>query len=154
MTTVLEIVLQEQVLRLREIAENRGWFFELKSNDSFVIGFPARDRSMFWLRVDCDGFPGLPPAWHWYNVQTQQIDQPTDTAIGQGFLHGSGRICAPWNRLAYKNVDPAGPHSDWTLANWMTNPYTRECRTLAAMALRVFVELQSERFQTRMGART
>ena len=53
--------------------------------------------------------------------------------------------------LAYRQADPKGPHGDWELSTWMTNPKTGGCITLAAMALRLATELQSPRYQGRMG---
>ena len=147
MATAGELVFEEQFGHLREIAASREWPLERV----FILGMKARDGSQYWLLVDCSDYPALPPAWHWYNLATKLLDQLADAPKGSGFLHSSGRICAPWNRLAYKKIDPNGPHDDWDLANWMTNPKTGDCRTLSAMALRIHVELGSERYQGRMG---
>lgn len=83
-----------------------------------------------------------PPAWHWYNADTKQIDQLRDTPKEVGFFHGSGVICAPWNRLAYKSVDSRGPHDDWQIGDWRSNPQTGGCKTLGAMAQRIALELK------------
>lgn len=150
MATATDLVFEEQFGHLREVAANRGWDLKQTGGQIFVLGLPARDGSHLWLKVECDGFPGTPPAWHWHNPETETLDSPADMPKGSGgYFHGSGRICAPWNRLAYKAVDPQGPHGDWELANWMTNSKTGRCTTLAAMALRVAVELASTRFQGR-----
>jgi hypothetical protein len=147
MATAGELVLAEELGDLQEIAMSRQWDFE----DGFNLGMPARDGSRFWLRVDCADYPAQPAAWHWYNPQTGALDRRADTPTGGGFLHPSGRICAPWNRLAYKQCDPDGPHGDWELASWAANPRTGKCTTLAAMALRLFVELNSKHYQGRLG---
>jgi hypothetical protein len=147
MTTAGELVLAEQLGDLQEIAASKQWEFAR----AFVLGMPARDGSRFWLFVECDAFPALPPAWHWYNPKTRALDQRADTPKGGTFFHDSGRICAPWNRLAYTSCDPAGPHGDWELASWAANPQTGKCTTLCAMALRIHVELNSERFQGQLG---
>jgi hypothetical protein len=147
MATAGELVFEEQFGHLREIAASREWPLER----AFILGMKARDGSQYWLLVDCSDYPAMPPVWHWYNPATKLLEQPADTPKGSGFLHSSGRICAPWNRLAYKKIDPNGPHDDWDLANWMTNPKTGNCITLSAMALRIHVELGSARYQGRMG---
>jgi len=147
MATAGELVFEEQFGHLRENAVSREWPLER----AFIIGMKARDDSQYWLLADCTGYPALPPAWHWYNPATRLLDQPADTPKGGTFLHSSGRICAPWNRLAYKKVDPNGPHDDWDLANWMSNPKTGKCTTLSAMALRIHVEMNSEHYEGRMG---
>lgn len=152
MTTVTDLAFAEQFGDLREVAERRGWPLKPIDGPGFGLVLPARDGSQFSLKVLCDGYPGTPPAWWWCNPESGICDQPGDTPRGSGgYFHGSGRICAPWNRLAYKQVDAQGPHGDWQLSTWMTNPQTGSCTTLAAMALRMAVELQSDRYQGRKG---
>ncbi len=148
MATAGDLAFNEQFGHLREIATLRQW----PLNREFILGLTARDSSPFSLLVDCRDYPAIPPAWHWYNSETRALDQPADTPKGNGFLHDSGCICAPWNRLAYKQINPNnGPHDDWDLASWVTNPQTGRCTTLAAMALRIYVELNSLRYQGRKG---
>lgn len=148
--TVAELIFEEQFGHLREIVVTRNWELDQIDKSSFVLGLPARDDSYFWLNVDCNGYPTQPSAWHWYNPDTGVLDQPPDIPRGSNFFHSSGRICAPWNRLAYSSYDPKGPHGDWQITNWITNPKTGSCTTLPAMALRLAVELRSSRFQGRM----
>jgi hypothetical protein len=150
MATATDLVLAEQFEHLRQVAAAEGWDLKQADGPGFVLGLPARDGSRFWLKTECDGFQGIPPAWHWQNPETGALDVPADTPAGSGYFHSSGRICAPWNRLAYKSVDPQGPHGDWELSNWMANPKTGQCTTLAAMALRIAVELSSSRYTGRM----
>lgn len=147
MATAGELVFEEQFGHLWEIAVSQQW--PLERGQAFILGIKARDGQQYWLLADCTDYPILPPAWHWYNPTTKMLDQPADTPKGSDFLHSSGRICAPWNRLAYKKIDSNGPHDDWELANWMTNPNTGKCTTLSAMALRIHVEINSDRYQGR-----
>jgi hypothetical protein len=128
-----------------------GWSLDELDGTTFVLGLPARDRTTFWVKAVCDGYPGQPPAWHWYNPATGLLDQKADTPAHVGFFHSNGVICAPWNRLAYTAVDTRGPHTDWNIGDWRANPKTGACRTLGAMALRIAQELQS-RLQGRMAA--
>lgn len=152
MATVTELVFAEQFGYLRQIAESRGWDLEQIDGPGFILGLPARDGSRFWLKVDCDGYATAPPAWHWYDSEMKALDQPGVTPAADGhYFHTSGRICAPWNRLAYSQVDPKGPHGDWQLGNWMTNPNTKGCTTLSAMVLRLAVELRGPHYKGRMG---
>ena len=149
--TVAQLSVDEELEPLAQIAARRGWTVERQDATSFILNLPARDDSSFWLLCRCDGYPGLPPRWHWYNPETKAIDQPRDTPTGGAFFHSSGVICAPWNRLAYKSEDARGPHSDWTIGAWRTNEKTGGCKTLAAMALRVAVELKAISFGGRKG---
>jgi len=150
MATAHELILKSQIEALRLNAELFGWRFEQIDALSFVIELPVKDDSRCALKVRCDEYPERPPAWHWFNRETNQIDQPHDTAIGGTFLHSNGVICAPWNRLAYKEVDPRGPHSDWTQGSWMNIKETGGTKTLAAMADRIAHELLVA-FEKRMG---
>lgn len=151
MTTVAELTLDEEVSPLKEIAARKGWRFERRGDLEFVLGMQARDDSWFWLCCRCEQYPAKPPAWHWCNPETDEIDKAKDTPTGGAFFHANGVICAPWNRLAYKTEDSRGPHGDWTIGNWKNEPKNGHCRTLAAMALRIFTELRNKAFAGRKG---
>lgn len=146
-----ELVFEEQFGDLSDIAQHRRWDLQRTDEPGFILTLPARDDSRFSVQVVCTDFPTLPPIWSWYDIQTHQRNQEANTPMGSGgYFHGSGRICAPWNRIAYREVDSNGPHSDWRLTDWMSNPNTQGCITLAGMALRVSVELLSPRYHGRM----
>lgn len=152
MATVTDLVFEEQFGQLLEVAVHRQWDLTRIDGPGFILGLSARDRSLFFLLVTCCDYPTFPPAWSWYNPKTETCHQVADTPRGTGgYFHGSGRICAPWNRIAYRQEDPKGPHKNWQLANWISNPKTNGCTTLAAMALRMAVELASPRFHGRQG---
>jgi hypothetical protein len=146
MTTIAELTVQEEIGIVREVVESRGW--ELREVDGlhFVLGLPASDGSFFHLAVDCDDYPVKPAAWHWCDREGNGRDVVTNAPMGSEFFHSSGVICAPWNRLAYKTIDPRGPHGEWVPTDWRNNPYTKGCKTLCAMALRVAVELKGPRY--------
>lgn len=150
MPTATEIILEEEGTHLREIAFSRGWPLQEIDSTKYVVSLPAKDSTWFHLLIDCERYKEQPPAFNWYNSTTRQMNQNPDTPKGNGYLHSSGVVCAPWNRLAYKQCDPRGPHGDWQLASWITNPYTGQATTLSAMVLRISVELMSQRYQGRM----
>ena len=151
MATATELVFAEQLRHLHDLARNRCWTLSPADGPRFFLALPARDGTRFALAVDCEDYARLPPAWRWCNPDSHVLEQPPDTPKGSSYLHSSGRICAPWNRRAYQQVDPQGPHADWTLQNWQTNPKTGDCNTLAGMALRIYVELSSGRYTGRSG---
>ena len=152
MATVAELSIDEETGPLKEIAAHKGWEFERLDDLRFSLGLPARDGTMFWLLCDCDRYPSVPPAWHWYNPKTEMRDQPKDTPKGGTFFHQQSKvICAPWNRLTYKSENPHGPHSDWAIGDWRANPRTGACKTLPAMALRIAVELRAPAYEGRGG---
>lgn len=150
-TTIAELTLDEEISPLKKIAARWGWRFERRDDLSFVLGMQARDSSWFWLMCRCDRYPSMPPAWHWYNPETDETDNVRDTpAADSRFFHGNGVICAPWNRLAYGSVDTRGPHNDWQIGDWKSNPKTGACTRIAAMALRISTELRNKMFKGRI----
>jgi hypothetical protein len=150
-STPVALLVKVELDALKENAGLMGWSVEQIDDLIFVLGLPARDGVTCHVRVSCDGYPGTPPAWHWFNPATGRIDDRRDTPRGGNFLHSNGVICAPWNRLAYTTVDSRGPHSDWQIGAWQNNSYTRACRTLSAMALRIAYELMKS-YEGRLAA--
>jgi hypothetical protein len=152
MATATELVFAEQFGHLKQIAENRGWSLRETDGPGLILGMTARDGSRFSLKAICDRFQAVPPAWHWHDPESGELDRAANSPKGSGgFFHGAGVICAPWNRLAYKSIDARGPHENWEISNWMTNSDTGRCTTLSAMALRMAVELSSPRYSGRVG---
>lgn len=139
MATASELAVAEELVSLARVAVERRWGLRVLNSDTFILTFPAKDGSNIQLKVDCSDYPVLPAAWHFRNPETGALDRPQDIPRGGSFFHGSGVICAPWNRLTYK---PQGPHGDWQISDWRSNPKTGGARTLCAMALRIAVELQ------------
>lgn len=149
--TVEELEFQKQFSDLSEIAEQRRWNLERLSVNSFAISLPAKDKTVFSLLFECENYLTQPPAIHWWDKETGEKNLPRSTPIGSAYFHGSGVICAPWNRLAYKEVNPNGPHSDWQLSNWKSNPQTGQTLSISAMVLRILTELNSNNYRGRMG---
>lgn len=144
--TVAELTVAEELIPLRENAVNLGWNLKELDGLRFLLAMPAKDKSLFYLLVDCDNYKVQPPAWHWSDPSGTYTNRAVDQPKGSGFLHPSGVICAPWNRLAYNTIDSRGPHKDWPIGDWLQNSATAGCTTLAHMALRIFVELNGPRF--------
>ena len=151
MATLAELSVDDEFGALSENAELNGWKLERTTPTSFVLGMPAADGTWFWLNCVCDRYAAEPPAWHWYNPDSKKIDQHQDIPKPVGFFHSNGIICAPWNRLAYSTVDSRGPHGEWVIGDWRSNPQNGACRTLSAMALRIGLELRVN-LQGRMAA--
>lgn len=148
--SALDLVLEDELTALESIATARGWNLTRPQPRMFHLDMPAKGGDRLYLHADVTDYPPKPPAWHWRDPATGTLDPLKHTPKGGAFFHGSGVICAPWNRLAYKDVDSRGPHSDWALAGWQLNPLTGGTRTLAAMALRIAHELEVN-FSGRMG---
>lgn len=150
-TTPSAIAVEEELKPLQEVSEARYWDLQVLSPTEFVLRFRARDGQYYWLKVDCTNYPALPPAWRWFDPRSGQCDAPGATPKGSGYFHSNGVICAPWNRLAYKQQDPRGPHGDWTIGQWKSNTRTGACKTLASMALKLCYQLQTTNYAGRGG---
>lgn len=148
--SAIDLLLDHELDSVESIANARSWNYSRPTPRVMHLDLPAKGGERFYLHVDLDGYATAPPAWHWRDPATGCLDLAAHTPIGGNFLHGNGVTCAPWNRLAYKDVDQRGPHSDWTLATWKLNSLTGGTRTLAAMVLRIAHEL-SVSYQRRLG---
>ena len=146
MATVGGMVVEAQVAAVADNARLCGWQFERVGDWCFRIVLTARNGDVYQLEVECEGFPTQPAAFHWRNRDTGALDQLADTPRPYDFFHSSGRICAPWNRLA---SEPDGPHPRWVRANWQQEKQTRGTITLSAMVLRLHHELRSTRYRGR-----
>jgi len=140
MPTPAELMFEREFADLASVAEAMGWKLSGGQDLRFVLGVPAKDGTWLYVKCEADQYRTLPPVWRWCDENGGSVDADSMTAQGGQFFSTHQVICAPWNRLAYKTVDARGPHSDWTLGDWMSNSYTRQCTTLAAMATRVSVE--------------
>lgn len=150
MATAEAAIIEVEMEHLEDVAESRGWNLSWLDDRRFLLGLPARDGTWFHVLVELDDYPAQPPAWHWCGQDGNELDQLCWAPKGGKFFHPSGRICAPWNRLAYSECDPKGPHGDWTLSTWKTNTDTKGCTNLCAMALRIAVELMAPKFAGRL----
>ena len=89
----------------------------------------------------------MPPAWEWFNKKSfaRETDRIPISNTNGKFFHENGLICAPWNRLAYNQIDGIlGLHKDWFTAGWLNNSWTRGCTTLVSMAMVIHFKLQKE----------
>lgn len=144
MATATELIVAEELRQLEEVAANEGWTVTRLSSESFLLGVPRNGGGELWMRCEADQYPALPPIWRWCGAGGTILDDPRITPVGgTNYFHNNGVLCAPWNRLAYSGVDPRGPHNDWTVGDWKSNPQTRACTTLAAMASRIAIEAKA-----------
>ena len=146
MVAVDDLLVEGQIAKVKELALHRGWPFEGVAPRSFRLALEAQDGDTYQLEVGCAGFPVEPAAFHWRDPASGALDRLIDAPRPFDFFHGTGRICAPWNRLA---STPGGPHEGWERAGWQQHPRTGKTTTLAAMVLRVHHELQSKRYRGR-----
>ena len=148
MATVEDLVIKREIAEVEENAQLHGWAFDRVGPNSFRVSLTAKNYDIFQLEVECDQFPDIPPAIHWRNQNSGALDELADSPDPYNYFHGSGRICAPWNRLASTE---GGPHQKWKWANWRQQPETKATLSLAAMILRIHHELRSDNYKGRRG---
>lgn len=141
--SVQDLSLEPEIATVAALAARRNWGFDRASDTAFRVSLTAKDGEVYQLEVDCERYPLQPPAFHWRNPTTGVLDQSNTMPAQGGYFHGSGCICAPWNRLASA---PGGPHQDWAQVDWRENARTGATRTLAAMVIRLSHELQSANY--------
>ena len=146
LATVGQIAFEAEIEAVRLLAAWRDWSFERPSQKTFRVAIPAKDGQVYHLEVECEGYGVRPPAFHWRNPTTGLLDEPCSMPAEGGYFHQSGRICAPWNRLASM---AGGPHLDWVDSDWRENPRTGATRTLAAMLIRIRHELWGSNYRGR-----
>lgn len=118
---------------VRQYAERHGW---KAAWDPEVLrltfeGTHPGDGTSLRIVADVSGYRGLPPSWTFdapASGKAAPFPRPGKLRGGAGSIfHGSRRICAPFNRLAYKQHD--GPHGDWGgPANWLQVQKNRHVR--------------------------
>ena len=146
MPTVSDGIVAKQIEDVEANSHLYRWEFARVGGYRFRITLAANDGDTYQVEVDYEGFPGQPPAFHWRDEDTGKLDQPASSPAPYNYFHDSGKICAPWNRLASSED---GPHKEWVLADWQSNPYTMGTTTLSAMVLRIHTELMRDRYKGR-----
>ena len=146
MPTVGDGIVTKQIRAVMENSHLYGWEFDSVGDHRFRVTLAANNGDAYQIEVDHEGFPGLPPAFHWRDPETGELDQSASSPTPYNYFHGSGKICAPWNRLA---SGEGGPHPEWEQAGWQSNPYTKGTTTLSAMILRIQTELKGSNYQGR-----
>ena len=140
-----DLIVDSQIADVEEIGAIHGWQIERVGPRCFRVCLTARTGDLYQLEVECEGFPTM-PAFHWRNRTTGRLDERADSPHPYNYFHDSGRICAPWNRLA---STAGGPHMEWEQTGWQHNPSTMGTVTLAAMVLRIHHELRSQQYAGR-----
>lgn len=103
----------------RQWATRREWLLSWDS-DMLQLRLATYHRPVSCiveLTANVDSYRAIPPAWTFVRPGTDDIDPAAFPAAGQlprigSIFHGNVVICAPWNRLAYR--EHGGPHDNWS----------------------------------------
>ncbi len=129
------IYLDEELPGCQRWAQRHGvalvWFPE---ELEMHVTFKQLDtEELFYIRGQFDDYRELPPAWTFTDASWAAAPQhllfpkPIQSPYGASIFHTQPVICAPFNRLAYKEHD--GPHSDWGgPASWLTAGQPNEAK--------------------------
>ena len=83
----------------------------------------AHNSDLFVIEILCDNYKEMPPLFEF--IEPESGVRGTKRAYPKtmdSLFHESGPcICAPFNRKAYKAVEPSAPHGDWQFSDWMTS---------------------------------
>lgn len=115
--------LQQELPLVQELAALHRW--EVTTDyDRLIVGVRMRayNGDVFVSEIRCDSYKEMPPFFEFIDPDTgERGTKRAYPKTTDSLFHESGPcICAPFNRKAYKSVEPSAPHGDWQFANWMT----------------------------------
>lgn len=151
-TTVTKVVVVEEMQAVLAWAARRpGWTaqFDDAALHLNVKTTHAACGTDLWIQADLHGYRAVPPAWRFLHPNGRDAVTGPFPRHGEhpwisgSIFHDNRVICAPWNRLAYKEENDNGPHDDWGgLTNW-TNaaPGYTKADTLADMLDQIYQHL-------------
>lgn len=134
---------EAELSAIRQYVERHGWqmTWDPQAMRLTFEGTHPGDGAPLRIVAELTGYRGLPPSWTFEDPTDRKIKpfpRPGKLRGGTGSIfHSSRRICAPFNRLAYKEHN--GPHGDWGgPANWLqvkTNGHVRANRLADMLAV-------------------
>lgn len=126
--------IDDELPTIKAYANRHGWKSNWDSDNLRIVfdGQHPKDNMQLRIIANIEEYRALPPVW--------TFEDPLEIYKGPSFFpmagavagkssifHGSNTICAPFNRLAYKEYK--GPHGDWGgPANWLNAGNTSQVR--------------------------
>jgi len=110
---------QEELAGIEGYASRHGWTVSWDP-ETLRLSFEGKhpnDSTPLRVVASVDGYKALPPIWTIEDPTGGSAKQPffpkpgTDAGVRQSMFIDKNVICAPFNRLAYKQH--GGPHGDW-----------------------------------------
>jgi hypothetical protein len=137
---------EEDLGPVRAWAARRNWTTSWHPNvlELRAATYHQRAERLIEVVATCGGYRAEPPDWRFVRPGSNQSGPEFSPAVfAGGIFHPNGLICAPWNRLAYKELE--GPHDDWGgPTNWLSVPGDiSTAQTLADMLAIVDAQLRS-----------
>lgn len=148
-TDVTIAVVEDELGAADAYARRHGWALTWLK-DQLVLLADARhpaDQTVIRWRAQLNDYREVPPIWTCFQMGESGIYQPRFPKAGPlpggtgSIFHTSGVICAPFNRLAFK--DHSGPHDDWGgPPNWLKARATIKATVLAEMLALIVAHLR------------
>ena len=137
--------MEDESAALLRCASRWGWAIEIDVDDlviKFRMSHPA-DGTPLVLDADLTSYRAIPPAWRFVDDSGSSTPDSFPAPGEKSIFHSNLVICAPWNRLAYKEL--GGPHDgDWVgPTNWLNITNVTRAVTLPDMAAIVRAHLHA-----------
>lgn len=117
---VTRAVLEQELEEVRALGRTHKWgIIPDFAHLTVTVTMYSHTGDLFIIEARCDNYKEVPPFFEFIDPITG--DRGRKAAYPKGndtFFHDAPCICAPFNRKAYKTIDPLGPHGDWNIGDW------------------------------------
>lgn len=120
-----------------------GWEISAidEDNQTFSVKMSSRiDSEIYIVQFRFDDYREIPLYIEFIDPQTNQPGTknayPSST---DSFFHTNPVICHPCSRKAYKVF--GGPHEDWSLTGWESNPKTGALKNIRAISTAIHTRI-------------
>jgi len=149
---ITRAILRQELPAVQELGRTHHWgIIPNLARLVVTVTMYGYNGDLFILEAECTDYKEVPPFFEFLDPDTGE--RGTKHAYPKGhdtFFHTAPCVCAPFNRKAYKTMDPVGPHADWSLGDWMQstaqNITWENYATLASMFGLVQTRLSREEF--------
>jgi len=117
---ITRAVLDQELVAVRELGRMHKWgIIPEFSVPRVTVTLYAYNGDLFIIEARCDDYKELPPFFEFIDPLTGECGTKAGYPNGHdSFFHQAPCLCAPFNRKAYKTIDPLGPHADWSIGDW------------------------------------
>ena len=118
--TVTRAILEQELIAVRELGRTHRWGIIPDFGRLIVtVTMYSHAGDLFIIEAQCDNYKEVPPFFELLDPVSGERGVKSAYPKGHDSLfHDAPCLCAPFNRKAYKAIDPLGPHADWNLGDW------------------------------------
>jgi len=125
-------------------AARHDWTLQWDSEHLMLRGatYHPRVKQLIEVTADADGYRAVPPAWRFVRPGSDDLGPEWFPQLTLNVMcDGSPVLCAPWNRLAYR--ENGGPHENWSGGSWLQVTEGTVAHTIPDMLGLIDAHLQS-----------